>query len=75
MKFVLLINAKMPTIIVDLLAFICWINTKLRSKIFIFQQFSLYELLKFHAQFSIKKMGPGSFQLSRWNYIGIHLEK
>ena len=56
MKFILLINAKMTTIIVDLLAFICWINTKLR-KIFIFQQLSLYELLEFHAQLSIKKWG------------------
>ena len=53
MKFLKLINAKMPTI-VGILAFISMINTTSESlkarKIFIFQHFSFYEELVFHAQ-------------------------
>ena len=53
MKFIMFINVKMPTI-VGILTFISMINItadslKARS-IFIFQHFSLYEQLKFHAQ-------------------------
>ena len=47
------INVKMPTI-VGILTFISMINTTSNSlkarKVFIFQHFSLYEQLKFHAQ-------------------------
>ena len=50
------INVKMPTItIVGILTFISTINTSegLKArKIFNFQHFSFYELLKFHAQLS-----------------------
>ena len=53
MKFILLINVKMPTI-VGILTFMNKINTTSASfrarKIFIFQRFSHYELLKFHGQ-------------------------
>ena len=55
MKFILLINVKMPTI-VGILTFISMINTTSKSlkarKVFILQHFSFYEHLKFHAQFS-----------------------
>ena len=55
MKLIMLINAKMP-IVVGILIFIGMINTtsdclKAR-KVFIFQYFSFYEQLKFHAQLS-----------------------
>ena len=54
-KFILLINVKMPTI-VGILTFISMIDTIPESlkarKVIIFQQFSFYEQLKFHAQFS-----------------------
>ena len=54
-KFILLINVKMPTI-VGILSFISMINTtseRLKARdIVIFQQFSFYEQLKFHAQLS-----------------------
>ena len=53
MKFIVLTNVKMPTI-VGILSFIRKINTlseylKAR-KIIIFQDFSFYEQLKFHAE-------------------------
>ena len=55
MKFILLINVKMPTI-VGILTFISRINTlseRLKARnIYIFQNFSFYEQLKFHAQLS-----------------------
>ena len=55
MKFIMLINVKMPTI-VDILTIMRMINTISESlkakKIFIFQHFSFYEQLKFHAQLS-----------------------
>ena len=53
MTFIVLINVKMPTI-VGILTFISMINTTYESlkarKAFIFQHFSFYMLLKFHAQ-------------------------
>ena len=52
MKFIMLINVKMPTI-VGILTFISMINTTSENlkarKVFIFQHFSFYEQLKFHA--------------------------
>ena len=54
-KFIQLINVKMP-IIVGILTFISMINTAPESfkarKIFIFQHFTFYEQLNFHAQLS-----------------------
>ena len=54
-KFILLINVKMPTI-VGILTFINRINTTFESfkvrKFFIFHHFSFYEQLKFHALLS-----------------------
>ena len=55
MKFILLINVKMPTI-VGILTFISKINTtserlKARNS-FICRYFSFYQQLKFHAQLS-----------------------
>ena len=54
-KFILLINVKMPTT-VGILTFISRINTASESfkarKSFIFYNFTLYEPLKFHAQLS-----------------------
>ena len=54
-KFIMLINIKMPTI-VGILTFISMINNPSESlkarKIFIFQHFSFYEQLKFRAQLS-----------------------
>ena len=57
MKFVLLINFKMPTI-VGILTFISCINITsvrvfLAGKIVIFQYFTFYVPLKFHAQLSL----------------------
>ena len=53
MKFILLINVKMPTV-VGILTFITMINTtskNLKAKnIYIFHDFSCYEQLKFHAE-------------------------
>ena len=53
MKFIMFINVKMPTF-VGILTFISMINTTFESlkarKVFIFQHFSFYEQLKFHAQ-------------------------
>ena len=53
MKFILLINVKMPTI-VGILTFMSMINTTFNSlkarKVFICQHFSFYEQLQFHAQ-------------------------
>ena len=53
MQFILFINVKMPTI-VGILSFIDRINTTSESlkasAIFIFQHFSFYEQLKFHAR-------------------------
>ena len=55
MESIMLINVKMPTI-VCILTFISMIDTtsgRLRGrKVFIFQYFSFYELLKIHAQLS-----------------------
>ena len=55
MKFIMLINVKMPSI-VGILTFMSLINTTSESlkarKIFIFQYLSFYEQLKFHAQLS-----------------------
>ena len=56
MKFIMLINLKMPTT-VGILTFMDMINTtsassKARNTI-IFQHFSYYEQLKFHAQLSL----------------------
>ena len=55
LQFILLINVKMP-IIVGILTFISIINTTSESlkarKVFIFQHFSFYDQLKFHAQLS-----------------------
>ena len=54
-KFILLINVKMPTI-VGILTFMSRINATSKGlrarKVFIFQHFSFYEHLKFHAQLS-----------------------
>ena len=54
-KFIMLINVKMPTIL-GILTFISMINKTSESlkarKVFIFQHFSLHELLEFHAQLS-----------------------
>ena len=54
-KSILLISVKMPTI-VDILTFISRINTTSESfqakNVTIFQHFSFYEHLKFHAQLS-----------------------
>ena len=53
MKFTMLINVKMPTI-VGILTFVSMINATYESlkarKVLIFQHFSFYEKLKFHAQ-------------------------
>ena len=46
-KFIMLINVKMPTIIY---LFISMINTT--SQVFVFQHFRCYDHLKFHAQLS-----------------------
>ena len=55
MKFIMLTNVKMQTI-VGILTFISMINTTSESliagKAFIFQHFSFYEQLKFHTQLS-----------------------
>ena len=55
MKFILLINVKMPTI-VGILTFISRINVTSENfkarNIVIFQHFNFYELWKFHAQLS-----------------------
>ena len=55
MKFIVLINVKMPTI-VGILTFISTINTTTESlktnQVFNFQLISFYEQLKFHAQLS-----------------------
>ena len=54
-KFIKLINVKMPTI-VGILTFMSMINTTCESlkarKVLIFQHFSFCEQLKFHAQLS-----------------------
>ena len=56
MKLMLLINVKMPTIVV-ILAFISGINTaseRIKAiKIFIFDHFSYNKQLKIHAKFSL----------------------
>ena len=55
MKFNMLINVKMPTI-VGILTFINMMNTKFKRmkarNVFIFQHFSFHKELKFHAQLS-----------------------
>ena len=48
-KFILLINVKMPTIVG---IFTCISRINITSKIFIFHHFTFYEQLKFHAQLS-----------------------
>ena len=62
MRFIKLINVKMPTI-VGILTFISMMNTASESlearKAFIFQHFSFFEQLKFHAQLRmIKHLKP-----------------
>ena len=56
MKFIMPINVKMPKI-VGIITFIGMLNTTSESlkarKIFIFEHFSFYEPLKFHAQLSL----------------------
>ena len=55
MKFILLINVKMPTV-VGILTFISIINTtseRHKARDFICQYFSFYEQLKFSAQLSL----------------------
>ena len=58
MKFIMLINVKLSTI-VGILTFMSMMNTTSESlrarKIFIFQHFRCYDYLKFHAQLSMKK--------------------
>ena len=56
MKFIMLINVKMP-MIVGILTLISSINTVVlkQEQSFLFQHFSFYEQTKFHAQLSIKK--------------------
>ena len=55
MKFIMLINVKMPTL-VGILTFISMINTSYESlkaiNTYLFQHLSLYELVKFYAQLS-----------------------
>ena len=55
MKFIMLINVKMPTI-VGILIFISMINTTSEHlkarKVFIFKHVRFYEHLRFHAQLS-----------------------
>ena len=55
MKFIMLINVKMPTV-VGILTLISMINTAYQSlearNVFIFQNFSLYEQLEFCAHLS-----------------------
>ena len=59
MKFILLVNVKMPTA-VGILTFISLINTTSdslkASKLLICQHFSFYEQLEFHAELSLKKV-------------------
>ena len=72
MKFILLINVKMSTI-VGILTFMSMINTisdRLKARtFFICWYFSFYEQLKFRAQLSMKKVeeqsDPGSHFLPR----------
>ena len=56
MKLIMPLNFKMPTF-VGILIFIRMINATSESlkagKVFIFQHFSFYEQLKFHAQLSL----------------------
>ena len=57
MRFFLLINVKMPTI-VGSLTFVSGMNTSsdsFKAKIFNFHRFSFYEQLKFHAQMSLAR--------------------
>ena len=59
MKFIKLINIKMPTF-VGILIFISMINTTSEHlkarKVFSFKYFGFYEDLKYHAQLSMKKV-------------------
>ena len=60
MKFIMLINVKMPTV-VGILTFISMINTTSESvkarKVFIFQHFSFYEqLVSCSVELSLKKV-------------------
>ena len=76
MKFIMLINVKMPTI-VGILTFISRINTTSESlkarKVFVFRHFKFYEQLKFHAQLSMIffiTMEPGMIRVLKlylWN--------
>ena len=50
-KFILLVNVKMPTI-VGILTFISRINTRSEGTFFICRYFSFYEPLEFRAHFS-----------------------
>ena len=66
MKFILLINVK---IVKMPFTFISSINSASESftaiKILMFQHFSSYEQLKFHAQFKMKKL----YYLEAWAFI------
>ena len=67
-KFIMLIKVKMPTI-VGVLTVISMINTSStvwKQEIFIFQNFSIYEQLKFHAKLSWawKKFNLGAWSAS-----------
>ena len=70
MKFIMLINVKMSTI-VDILMYISMINTISESlkarKVFIFQHFSVYEQLKFYALLS--KACKKFYILGAWSQI------
>ena len=59
MKFIMLINVKMPTI-VGILIFMSMINQisehLKEQKVFILNHFRFYEHLKFHAQLSMNKV-------------------
>ena len=76
MKFIMLINVKMPTI-VGILTFISMINTKSERfkarKVIVFSIFRFYEQLNFHAQLSwaSKKF----YNLRTSNHFGGYLIK
>ena len=76
MKFILLINVKMPTI-VGILMFICMINTaseRLKARNFFnCQYFSFYEQLKFHAQLSWTWIF--FYNLGAWTILAMSFKK
>ena len=75
MKFIMLINIKMPTT-VGILTFISMKNTTSESfrvrKVFIFQHFCFYKQMKSHAPFSMNKVSNlGAKATSSSNYVKI----